>query len=203
MSASQSFLSSPDYGYDYVVAVTQDSINATATAFLTTRQPVVSACYVADDNGDPKYIDYETLKKNAKGTDPFKITEKTPDRETLVQNLDDAGFMFGFQAAMGLPAGFDARTLPDIITLGPTAADRVIYRLLCKSFLLVELNQISHKKPVFRTVAQPKGPDDVPKGDPKGEPWIFTYKVPLLSQPADTKAFIKTPAFGQLPAGAP
>lgn len=40
MSASQSFLSSPDYGYDYVVAVTQDSINATAVTFLKTKQSV-------------------------------------------------------------------------------------------------------------------------------------------------------------------
>jgi hypothetical protein len=46
MSASQSFLSSPEYGYDYVVAVTQDSINATALAFLSTKQPVVNACWI-------------------------------------------------------------------------------------------------------------------------------------------------------------
>jgi len=191
MSASQSFLSSPDYGYDYVVAVTQDSINATALSFLSTNQPVVNVCYIYDDNGDPEQIEYGAFKKKANGADPFNIAESGPDREALLKNLDAGGFMFGFRAAMGLPEGFEV--FPDIVTLGPAAEDPIIYRLLCKNFLLVELNQIPHKKPVFHTFAQPKGPD--------GEPWIFTYKVRLVPGTVkDNKAFLKTPAFGNLPA---
>src|ERR1700750_2770883 len=100
MSGSQSYLSSPDYGYDYVVAVTQDSINATALEFLFHKQPVLNVCYISDNNGDPVLIDYETFKKTAKGADPFNIPASGPERETQLANLDDAYFMFGFQAAM-------------------------------------------------------------------------------------------------------
>jgi hypothetical protein len=192
MSASQSFLSSPDYGYDYVVAVTQDSINDTALQFLSTKQPVVNVCYIQnDDDGHSEQIEYEAFKKKANGADPFNIPESGPDRDTLLKDLDDADFMFGFRAAMGLPEGFKRDKLPDIVTLRPEAP--VIYRLLCKSFLLVELIQVHHKKPVFNTYAQPKGPD--------GEPWIFTYEVGIIAGIVrDNKAFLKTSAFGNLPA---
>jgi hypothetical protein len=194
MSASQSFLSSPEYGYDYVVAVTQDSINATALTFLGKKEPVVNACYVYDDNGDPTPMAYEELKKKAKGTDPFKVPDSGPDRETQLTNLYNAGFMFGFQAAMGRPDGFDVAKLPDIVTLGPTAGDPITYSLLCKHFLLVELNTIPGRKPVFHTFAQPKGP--------QGEFWLFTYAVPLTDESVkDNKAFLKSPEFGTLPAG--
>jgi hypothetical protein len=108
MSALQSYLSSPDYGHDnvrcdYVLAVTQDSINATALAFLNSRQPVVNVCYVYDDNGDAQQIGYNELRAKASGTDPFNIPAADPDRETAVANLDAASFAFGFRAAMGLP----------------------------------------------------------------------------------------------------
>src|ERR1700761_9386948 len=101
MSASQSFLSSPDYGYDYVVAVTQDSINDTALQFLSTKQPVVNVCYIQNDDGHSEQIEYEAFKKKANGADPFNIPESGPDRDTLLKDLDDADFMFGFRAAMG------------------------------------------------------------------------------------------------------
>jgi hypothetical protein len=194
MSTSQSYLSSPEYGYDYVVAVTQDSINATALDFLSHRQPILNVCFISDDNGDPLYIDYEAFKRSANGADPFNIPASGPEREKQLANLDNALFMYGFQAAMGLPEGFPVDKLPDIVTLGATAKDPAIYRLLCKRFLLVQLNQIRHRKPVFETFAQPKGP--------QGDPWIFTYQVGLLNEPVkDNKAFLKTPVFGNLPAG--
>lgn len=195
MSASQSFLSSPDYGYDYVLAVTQDSVSATALAFLGTKQPVVNVCYIYDDNGDPKRIAYEEFTKAAHGADPFNIPDSGSERDTFLTNLDEAGFYFGFRAAMGIPDGFEDATdrLPDIVTLGSTAGDPVTYRLLCKSILLVELKQIPHKKPVLQTFTQPKGP--------LGAPWLFTYQVPLVPATVkDNKAFLATPAFGNLPA---
>jgi hypothetical protein len=193
MSASQSFLSSPDYGYDYVVAVTQDSINATAMAFLNSKRPVINVCYIYDDKGDPELVDFEILKKNAHGVDPFTIPESGPERETQLKHLDEAGFMFGFSAAMGLPDGFDPASLDDIVTFGATAEAPLTYRLLCKHFQLVELKQIPHKAPVFQTYAQPKGAP--------GKPWIFTYKLRLKSTNVkDNRAFMRSPAFANLPA---
>lgn len=193
MSASQSFLSSPEYGYDYVVAVTQDSINAAAMAFLNTRQPVINVCYIYDDQGDPELIDYEALKKKANGADPFAIPDSGPEREARLKQLDEAGFMFGFRAAMGLPYGFKPDTLPDIVTFGETAEAPLTYRLLCKHFQLVELKAIPHKPSVFQSFAQPAG-------EP-GKPWIFTYKVKLKKAVVkDNRAFMKTPVFANLPA---
>ncbi len=195
MSASQSFLSSPEYGYDYVAAVTQDSINATAMAFLNSTQPTIDVCYVYNAQGDPELIDYETLKKKAKGADPFAIAAGGPARETALKDLDEAGFMFGFSAAMGLPQGFKPDTLPDMVTFGASAEAPMTYRLLCKRFQLAELKQIPHKPPVFQAFAQPEGPP--------GQPWIFSYKVRLKKMAVtDNRAFMQTPGFGNLPEAA-
>lgn len=205
MSASQSFLSSPDYGYDYVVAVTQASINATAQAFLNSQRPVINVCYIYDDKGDPELIDYEALKQKAKGADPFAIPENGPQRETQLKALDEAGFMFGFSAAMGLPDGFEPATLPDIVTFGATAEAPLTYCLLCKHFRLAELKSIPHKPSVFQSFAQPTGPTGpIDPKDPTGpqrEPWIFAYKIRLKNTVVkDNRAFMEGPAFANLPA---
>ncbi|MFZ1409869.1 MAG: hypothetical protein WAS07_00245 [Micropruina sp.] len=174
--------------------MTQDSINATALAFLHSKQPMVNICYVYDDDSNPTQIDYQTLIANAKGADPFNLPDPgSPGFQTLVENLYNAGFMFGFHAAMGLPDGFAVPSLPDVVTLGPTAADPVQYRLLCKNFLLVEVKKAPGRAAVLGSYAQPKGPE--------GAPWVFTYDVKLVDKPvADNAAFIASAAFGNLPA---
>ena len=192
MGASQSYLSSPDYGYDYVLAVTQDSINLAALTFLHTKQPMVSVVYVYDDDGDPKRVDYAAFKQSAGGTDPFNIPASGPDRDSAIKKIDDAGFMFGFQAAMGLPVGFPPANLPPIITLGATAGDPAVYRLLCRTFVLAELKPVPHKTSIYQSFAQPQGP--------AGAPWVFTYDINLVQQHvSDVKAFMGTPAFQGLP----
>jgi hypothetical protein len=192
MNGSQSFLTSPEYGYDYVVAVTQGSVNAAAMEFLKSRQPVVSICYIYDDNGDPAQIDYEAFKKSASGADPFRVPAAGPERERLLDQLDKAGFMFGFQAAMGIPEGFKAHDLPPLITFGASAEDHAVYNLWCRDFLLVELNAIPHKKSVFETFQQPAGP--------QGKPWLFGYKIKIIPGTVDDhQAYMKTPAFARLP----
>ena len=195
MGAAQSNISAAKYGYDYVVAVTQDSIDAAAQAFLHTRQPMVSVVYVYDDNGDPKRMDYAAFKKAAGGTDPFAVPAAGPDRDAAVKLLDQAGLMFGFQAAMGLPLGFEPAKLPPIVTLGATAGDPVTYRMLCRTFTLVELKQIPHKPPVYVSYAQPVGP--------AGEPWVFSYALKLVQKPVtDVQKFLTSPTFQALPATA-
>lgn len=194
MGASDSFLASPDYGYDYVVAVTQDSICSTALAFLHARQPVVNVCYVYDDDSNPVQIDYQALLTKTKGADPFAMPAATdPGYQAEVENLYNAGFMFGFSAALGLPEGFPVAQLPPIVTLGATAADPVAYRLLCRTFVLVEIRKAPGRDAIFTSYAQPKGPS--------GEPWVFTYQVNLVDRAvADNGAFVRTPGFDNLPA---
>jgi hypothetical protein len=54
MTAAQSYLSNSKYGYDFVVATTQASINATMKAFLAQlKAPVVNICFVANEAVTP------------------------------------------------------------------------------------------------------------------------------------------------------
>lgn len=192
MGASDSNLNS--YGYDYVLAVTQQSINDSAFDFLRRKQPVISVCYVYDDNGDPKRIDYDEFKQLAHGTDPFRIPASGADHDAAVKLLDEAGLMFGFQAAMGVPTGFKVADLPPIIALGAGPKDPLTYRLLCRTFTLVELKAIPHKPSVYAAQCQPTGPS--------GKPCIFSYTdIHLAQQPVrDVREFLSGEASQALPA---
>lgn len=190
MGASESNLSEAGYGYDYVVTVSQESINATALAYLSDRQPAVNVCYVYDKNWNPVPIDYQELIRRAKGTDPFAVPESGPEHDAAVKNLDDADFVFGFSAAMGLPVGVPVAGLPDVVTLGGSAGDPVVYRLFCRTFQLVELQQRPHNAPPgWQTWSQPSG-----------QMWLFTYDVPLIADTVqNTETFVGTAAFDNLP----
>lgn len=199
MGAQDSYLSSAGYGYDYVLSVTQDSLSGAALALMNTRSPMVDVCYVYDDNGDPKQIDHATLVQHAHGTDPFALPAPGPALDAAIDNLDQAGFMFGFHAAMGLPAGFDPSTLPPIVALGAGVDQPVAYTLLCRTFRLVELKAIPHKRSVLQQFDQPVGPKGGGPADAK--PWVFTYHVPLTHDTvADNAAFAASDAFAGIPA---
>lgn len=185
MSANQSDLSSPKYGYDFVVATTQASINATLKEFLAgLTEPVVTVCYVADDQGNPVEIPYDQLKKNANGSDPFTIPADTnaaadPD----VHNLLRARFMMGFRAQLGLPPGLLPDQIPDIVTLGSDTA-QVLYNLLCSQFTVVQLT------PGGGYVPEPKwfSASQLP-----GHPWVFTSTVDLRLSTVSPTAYGKLP----------
>jgi hypothetical protein len=73
MSASQSNLSLSQYGYDYVVATTQASINSTMKEFLAgLTEPLITVCYVATPTG-VREIDYGQLLELTHGSDPFSV----------------------------------------------------------------------------------------------------------------------------------
>lgn len=118
-SSNASHISSPKYGYDFVVATTQASINAAMMNFLSTRkEPTVNVCYIADDEGNPVRIDYTELKKRANGSDPFKVPNRvSPSGNADFRNLYGARFMMGFSARLGLPRVAQPSLLPDIVVL--------------------------------------------------------------------------------------
>jgi len=73
MSASQSNLSAAQYGYDFVVATTQGSINSTMKWFLSDlTEPVVTVCYLDGESG-AEVIAYDELLKLTNGYDPFEV----------------------------------------------------------------------------------------------------------------------------------
>lgn len=172
MSASQSTLTDPRYGYDFVVATTQSSINASMKEFLSgLTEPVVTMCYVADAQGQPQAIAYADLLADAQGSDPFTVpNDADPTTDQDLKNLLAARFMMGFRAQIGDPPGLAPAAVPDIVTLGADTAS-VGFNLLCSEFLVVELVPGGgySSAPTWMSVSQPSG-----------APWVFSSKVDLL-----------------------
>ena|SRR5437870_10155293 len=139
MGQMQSDLSSPKYGYDFVVATTQESINATMKEYLSgVAEPEVIMCYVMDTTGNPQVIDYKALVRLANNTDPFSVPNRAnPATDEGVQNLAGAYFMYGIKAKIGLPPGIPPQRLPDIVNLGADTSS-IIYNLMCLEFTVVE-----------------------------------------------------------------
>jgi hypothetical protein len=186
MAANQSFLSNSKYGYDFVVATTQASINATMKAFLAKlKEPVVNICFVADEAGNPVRVDYAALKDRAKGSDPFKVpADANPTTNTDLQNLQLARFMAGFQAQLGIPKGYRRPTdIPDLVILGTDSA-AVTFNMLCAEFDIVELVPGGGYSPAIWTSLSQKA----------GEAWIIQSKVDLRMSLVDRSQYSKLPA---------
>jgi hypothetical protein len=184
MSASQSQLSAARYGYDFVVATTQASINATMKEFLAgLTEPVVTACYIADSTAKPTPVPYDQLVKSANGSDPFKVPSGAdPSANADLKNLMGARFMMGFRAQLGLPPGLPPAEIPDVVTLGSDTS-AVTFNLLCSEFTVVELEPGSGYAPASW----------MNESQPSGSPWMFTSKVDLRLSKADQGAYSKLP----------
>ena len=144
MSASQSFLASPSYGYDFVVATTQASINTIIRRFLhEVGEPQVTVCWVAGPRGAPQEIGYEELVSRANGSDPFAVSpDADPRTDPDLFNLTKAGFMMAFQAQIGIPPVTDPDLIKTLnyVTLGSTP-NSVTYHLMCSQFDVTQLIQ--------------------------------------------------------------
>lgn len=178
MSETQSNLSPTGFGY--VVAVTQDSINATLEGFLYTGLPEVILCYVYDEN-DPASIvpiDYPVLVASANNTDPFAVPDGTSGRDPRVENLGDAGFAFAVKANLGLPPGVPPASLPPIVVLKPGQSN-VMYTLMFAEFVATEITYGPRNSMTWFNQSQPSGTS-----------WTFSGAVDLNFQ---EKAFTNLP----------
>jgi hypothetical protein len=181
MGASSSNLSDPKYGYDFVVATTQESINAALKTFMSKiKSPVVNCCWVADDKGRPTRIDYQKLLAESGGTDPFALPNGTDPSDQNFKNLLNARFMMGFRAKIGIPPGLAPDKVPDVVALGVDTAS-VMFNLLCEQFTVVQLTP-SGGYASWMNVSQPSG-----------EPWIFTSKVDMRMSKVDQSKYSKLP----------
>jgi hypothetical protein len=170
MSKNQSNLSST--GFDYVVAVTQDSINGTLEQYLYGGLKGAILCYVYDNNNNPTPIDYATLVANAKNTDPFAVPDGTASSDPRVQNLNNAGFAFAIKAKLGLPPGVAPANLPPIVVL-KAGQSNVKYTLMFSEFVATEL------------LFGPRGSVTwFNQSQPSGTLWTFTGAVDLNFQEA-------------------
>ena len=185
MTAAQSYLSNSKYGYDFVVATTQASINATMKRFLAQlKEPVVNICFVANEAGNPVLIDYAALKDHAKGSDPFAIPANAdPATNNDLQNLQGARFMAGFRAQLGIPKGYRRPTdIPDLVILGSDTA-AVTFNMLCAEFDIVELVPGGgYSPPTWTNLSQAAG-----------AAWVIQSKVDLRMSLVDASRYSTLP----------
>jgi len=140
MSTNQSYLSSPKYGYAMAVGTTQQSINSTMKAYLSTlSQPLVTIVYVADAQGNPQQIPFDDLLIRSHGADPFTIPPNAdPVTDPKLKQLEAARFMVGFRARIGLPPWMPPNQIPDIVVFGLNYSN-LTFRLMCAEFTVVSL----------------------------------------------------------------
>ena len=176
MSASQSNLSDPKYGYDLVIAVTQASINATMEQFLAgLAASEVISCYVYDAANALVPIDYATLKANAKGSDPFAVPPNAdPKSAPDLINLQNANFAGAFKARLGLP-DVPLANLPALCTLGNGTNAPVLFNLLCSEFQITGFEYGPRASVSWINASQPTGAE--------AQPWYFSANVALDNAP--------------------
>lgn len=189
MSAKKSFLSSPKYGYDFVVATTQASINSGMKEYLATvDQPATVLCFLANPDGQPTtQITLEELKARTGGIDPFEIPPGTPYSDPRITTLTRNMFLVALKLRVGLPPGVMPKNLPLIVELG-SSANNVGFNLFCSDFQIV-MN------------TPPSGFGGSGNWDvwsqPPGNPWYFRTTVNLVYKDLDKT--LNTPYFNSHP----
>lgn len=189
MTATQSNLSSAKYGYDFVVATTQASINAGLKQYLNdVTQPTSYICFLADEKGNPTTeISLDDLKAKTGGIDPFDIPAGTSYDDPRITTLTKNMFVVGLKLKLGLPPGILPTNLPPIVDLG-TSADNVAFNLFCSEFEIIQNSPASG----FGA----KGSWNV-WSQPSGTAWYFSTKVNLVL--ADLANELDTPYFNAHP----
>ena len=187
MSASNSDLTQA--GYDLVVGITQDAINASLKRFIDNENFDIQPIYYqyTDDSATTVVpITLEALKAQTvtenwpDGVDPFSdlLVDETSNKsddsiaKEGVEALYDAYFAFAYLAEVGIP-----KNSPDIVTLydyhNPNAQS-VQYNMYFEEFSIVDLQLGTHGAWTYRRIDQP---DD--------DPWVYQWKVDLNISSSD------------------
>ncbi|KAL8961947.1 MAG: hypothetical protein Q9193_001576 [Seirophora villosa] len=181
MPAQASNLTAAQYGYDFVVATTQSSINSTMLTYLSgLNTATITKCWTRKKATGTVSISYEDLKKQTGGADPFKVddgTESAPGN--TVEALSRCGFVAGFQITLGIPPGIDPASVPDVVVLGNNTA-AVTYNMLCSNFQIIGIEYSSD------------GAEWINKSQPSTG-WIFQSKVDLRLDPVPATAYWRLP----------
>lgn len=188
MSEAQSDLSSPKYGYDFVVAVTQESVNAALSEYLSTlNAPVVKMYWIYNANSKPQQVTLEELQALASGiVDPLTIPAGTPTSDPRIQTLASAavGFAFAFQAEIGLPPGYGGpgqSEYPRVVTFNQTG-NSVQYSLMCSQFQVVNLGYLPASRLSWLNESQPSS-----------DAWLFTSTVNLQNLTVGSEDYSQLP----------
>lgn len=168
MSASQSKLSDPKYGYDMVVATTQVAINATMQQWLAQYdgKPYLQAYLWNEKEQRPDITDFQKLKSEL-GFDPFDLKNGTGTDDPKVSKLKEKMFMFAFEVEMGIP-DFEAEAIPNIIEFDKEGS-YVTYNMFFRKFRIISINQPVYGKGRWVNLNQ----------ESERRPWVFKFLVDL------------------------
>ncbi|KAL5584370.1 hypothetical protein FOVSG1_013759 [Fusarium oxysporum f. sp. vasinfectum] len=188
MAPSQSNLSNPKYLYDFVVATTQESINAGLVQYLqntSAKQPDTYLCFLADENGEPtEEVSLDELLKLSGGINPFDIPDGTDWKDPRIQTLYVTRLVCAIRMRTGIPPGCIVNVpnkgpqlkLPEpIVTLGKTS-EAVLFNMYCSEVTIIKNN--------------------IPSGwgskgswvwfeQPSGNPWYVKTQTNLLNESLD------------------
>lgn len=176
MSVSQSNLSAA--GYDMVVGITQNGLNATMkNYFKKTTMPTVTLYYMLSDDGYPTLTAQADVLAKTGGIDPLQVAQwdGTGTEPADVAALREAWFSFAITATIGNPNGYlPAKQLPNYINLN-SGTDSICFSVLCSKFQIVQnWTPFTGGAIGYLNVSQPDG-----------DAWIFTANMNLKNAPAD------------------
>ncbi|RGP71218.1 hypothetical protein FLONG3_7168 [Fusarium longipes] len=169
-----------NYGYDFVVATTQASMNADMKAYIS-NSPLIFGyyCFLADPvTNDPTVpIALEDLVGKTGGVNPFNIPAGTPPTDSRVQALTNLRFAVGIKICVGLPDDIPPMDLPEILELGDSV-DQVTFRIFCTQSVVIQNTK-------------PGGWSNNGKWDvwsqPANQLWAFKTSVKLVSATIDNQ----------------
>ena len=197
MGINQSDLSASQYGYDFVVATTLQSLNSTMFEFINGANfPTAQQFFWTDASGDIVPIDLATLMATAQqpkvnpsgtcGVDPSSLPNWDgsgipPDG---VAALGQSSFQCGFTAQIGIPPGFalpgapnpqNLPVLPNMVSFNQTSMS-VVFNLYCSTFQ------------VFQPAWGRDGVESyLNQSQPSGSAWFLQTYIPISQILNNTK----------------
>ncbi|WYZ43624.1 hypothetical protein EsH8_VII_000060 [Colletotrichum jinshuiense] len=190
MDASNSNLTDPRYGYDFVVSTTQASVNSGLLEYLwESNHPVNYVCYLSDPNtgNATTQISLDELLKRTNGVNPFDILDGTPANDPRVEALTRNKFAVGVKIRIGVPPGVMLKDLPPILELGRSNG-KSLFRMFCSEF------QVIQNTPSGESSANASW--NVWNQSP-GTPWHIETAVDIVTGGLDRN--LETPYFNQHP----
>ncbi|KAK8109567.1 hypothetical protein PG999_007704 [Apiospora kogelbergensis] len=156
--ASQSNLSSPKYGYDFVISTTQASINSGLLEFLdNSEQEATCLFFVANEDAVPTEIELDKLLKLSNGVNPFDIPPNTSfDDPRIKKDLIGARFMGAIKIRIGLPPGVMPKDLPSIVHFGSDASS-VGFNMFCSELTVINCTPAGYGEGKWDVWEQPSG----------------------------------------------
>lgn len=141
-STTPSNLAGASNVYDFVVAVTQNSINNNLTKLFNkglVSSQGISEYYAYDINNNLVAISLSDLLAQSNNVNPFDVPTGTALTDSRIRSLFDAGFSFAIQAQIGIPAVASGVTLPGWVDLSNDTSSQVIFNMMCSTFSVCEM----------------------------------------------------------------